>query len=322
MPLSQKLRAELYSLSHRMILFDYNGRRLSKPELLTPSPNRKVTLHGIPYHDSFYSPSNYKYRSSLTASPSTASCRSSAVSDKHPTIYLSEHKWRRWLSSLSSSAASPVTPETKLSFVQANQPVSPDIFLTPSTPPTESQQLTMSPFSFKPIVLWKNFSSSASSDGLTSRIHSKLSNLGKETFQKSDTKKEGVRDDDDEQQQSSNKSSVSSENMDKNNEVEPAMLKRKQCIIPSMSVCYNMPVSTENIHGAQASGKLLEDDEYMTNDDFGNTQHKVTAIISTEMNIDAIEDGSMQLGRGNTEPASINNCQQNLQKQTRKESHL
>ena len=33
----------------RMILFDYNGRRLTKPELLSPQSQRKMTYLGIQY---------------------------------------------------------------------------------------------------------------------------------------------------------------------------------------------------------------------------------------------------------------------------------
>ncbi|XP_047739283.1 sialidase-like [Hyalella azteca] len=173
----------------RMILYDYNGRRLTKPELLTPNPHRKMTYHGIPYTEGYYNPSSYCIRvSSLARSDSslTTSTRANGAGEKIPTIYLSEGKWRRWLGSIS-SAGTPDSPESRSSFSQGASPTSPEIYLTPSTPTSErANSLPSVNFPLKPIALWRNRSASASPETLpTLGFLSRLRNLHKESASKS-----------------------------------------------------------------------------------------------------------------------------------------
>ncbi|KAF2350431.1 hypothetical protein FHG87_018813 [Trinorchestia longiramus] len=167
----------------RMILYDYNGRRLTKPELQRPNPVRKLTYHGIPYQEGYYNPASYCYRTSSIRTDNSGAVHGNCTNGKPPTIYLSENKWRRWFASLSSTS-SPDSPKSKYPFTQATSPGTSDIYLTSSTPQSESSFSV--PFHLKPIVMWRNRSGLDTSDTQpTLRLLPRIKRFSKENSAKS-----------------------------------------------------------------------------------------------------------------------------------------
>ena len=170
----------------RMILYDYNGRRLTKPELLSPSPYRKMTYRGIPYKEGYYNPRNYSLRAKFKLSRNfkdysrQSSTNSTNQVNKMPTIYLSESKLRRWMKAneTGSNVRSPYGENRVNSTASSVVALSP---VTPSTPGTlslftPSPPCTPHPFFFplsslalKPIKFLRDKATQASRETFISR---------------------------------------------------------------------------------------------------------------------------------------------------------